>query len=88
MCRAASTMHTGCCTPWKMRDDTSGWWPSGVQSITQISWQRWRKSCRMRSNAGPLMKPAAEMKATMPWPPPSAWPSNGSNTLRLAQRQK
>ena len=28
-------MQTGRCTPWKMRDDTSGWWPSGVQSITQ-----------------------------------------------------
>ena len=30
-------MHTGCCTPWKMRLLIGGWWPSGEQSITQIS---------------------------------------------------
>ena len=34
--REASTMQTGCCTAWKMRVLTSGWWPSGEQSITQM----------------------------------------------------
>jgi hypothetical protein len=45
--RAASTMHTGCCTPWKMRVGTSGWWPSGDQSMTQMAAQSRRSSSRI-----------------------------------------
>jgi hypothetical protein len=70
-----------------MRVATSGWWPSGEQSMTQTSSQRLRRYSRMRSKPGPLRKPATVMYATMPlWPLPvfGAW----SNTFHVAQRQK
>ena len=35
--RDTITMQTGCWTPWKIRVVTSGWWPSGEQSMTQMS---------------------------------------------------
>ena len=59
--RAAITMHTGCCTPWKMRVATSGWWPSGEASMTQISSQRCRNDARIASKPGPPRKPATVM---------------------------
>ena len=85
-------MQTGCCTPWKMRVGTSGWWPSGEQSITQMSEQVRRRSSRIFSKPGPLRKPATVMKQTMPSSSVSGKPVAAKRpapkTFSVAQRQK